>query len=180
MLNYLYNNIGKKNKGLAKTVLAITTIGIIICALVFLVLILSGKGYNDLNTALIAILIVISVPLAIALVWVSTWGLYAFGDIADRLANIDQNIFQISVKKTTKQLDQNTMIESGAFPQLRRIQRDSSCYNIKNFYYQKKASKLDHVEFVINEDTSYVCPICRLSNDALIPCERCGFTPTQE
>lgn len=82
----MFNNIGKKIKALAKIVFGILTAlfeigGIILFAL--------GAGYGYGPFILIGLLIMIIGPL---FAWLSTLQLYGFGEIIDKLTDVESNI----------------------------------------------------------------------------------------
>ena len=71
MLDDLYENIGKKIKGWAKWIFAIEAAAAIVYGLVLI--------FDD--AALAGIIVLIVVPLV---AWVSSWLLYAFGELVDK------------------------------------------------------------------------------------------------
>ena len=76
----MFNNIGKKIKGLAKTIFTIETVlailgGLICCSL-----------YESL--ILVGLLIMVVVPL---LAWIGSLLLYGFGELIDKTCDIERN-----------------------------------------------------------------------------------------
>ena len=84
----MYDNIGGKIKGLAKVIFIIEAIGTIIAGIVLLIT-------GDL--ALFGLLILICGPLV---AWVSSWILYAFGELVEDVGTIR---YQVQHEKSTKQ-----------------------------------------------------------------------------
>lgn len=76
----MYNNIGKKIKGLAKATFIIVTV---ICVLAGIGLMLS-----DEDLIAIGILTMIICPL---IAWISSWVLYGFGELVDKVCDIELN-----------------------------------------------------------------------------------------
>ena len=77
----MFDNIGGKIKGLAKTIFIIETIICVIAGLVML-----AEGTDDLIiTALITMIVG---PLT---AWVSSWLLYGFGELIEKTCEIAEN-----------------------------------------------------------------------------------------
>ncbi len=84
----MYNNIGKKIKGLASALFITATIAAIISGIVLMFL---GE-----SMILFGFLVMIIGPLA---AWISSWMLYGFGEIIDKLCEIEQNTRGVSGKE---------------------------------------------------------------------------------
>ena len=84
----MYDNIGEKLKGLAKIIFVIETIAMIITALVLMAI---------LNAFVWGLLLLVCGPL---FAWVSSWMLYAFGQLVDDVSIIRQQTRK--VKSNTK------------------------------------------------------------------------------
>ena len=76
----MYDNIGAKLKGLAKAVFIILSLGFIVLGIVLICI--------DEDFILIGILQMVIGPF---LAWVSSWVLYGFGEIIDKLTDIEIN-----------------------------------------------------------------------------------------
>jgi hypothetical protein len=135
----MYKNIGKKMKGLAKGIFIIESI---LAVLAGIVLILS-----DDDLILTGFLVMILLPIA---AWISSWLLYGFGEIIDRLQLIEKNTrpatnepsapvhtaAQAPITPATPSFATEGKIASGVCPRCKEV-----------FSYSK-------------DDTLVVCPFC--------------------
>ena len=76
----MYDNIGKKIKGLAKGLFIIEAAAAIITGIALMA--------DDEDTIPIALLIMVVVPL---IAWISSWLLYGFGELIDKASDIERN-----------------------------------------------------------------------------------------
>ena len=74
----MFDNIGDKIKNLAKGIFVVEVIAAIVAGCITL-----------RDSVLVGVLILLLVPIA---AWISSWMLYAFGEIAQRLINIDEKM----------------------------------------------------------------------------------------
>ena len=82
----MFNNIGKKIKGLAKLV---CWIGIIIFAIVGLGVIISGiSGDNAVSAIISGILIIVG---GFLVSWIGSFVMYGYGELIDKTADIAEN-----------------------------------------------------------------------------------------
>ena len=88
----MYDNIGKKIKGLAKAAFIVETIGVIISALVMM-----AEDEDMIPAAFCMILIG---PLV---AWVASWMLYGFGELIDKACDIERNTRRTNEKKSEVQ-----------------------------------------------------------------------------
>ena len=77
----MYDNIGKKLKGLAKAMCIIETIGGVIAGIVMM----ADGGDEEI---FIGFLIM---ALSFFVAWVSSWFLYGFGELVDKVTDIERN-----------------------------------------------------------------------------------------
>ena len=77
---FKYDDIGEKIKGLAKWTFIIEAIAAVITGIVFL--------FMDEDFILAGLAIIVCGPLV---AWVSSWLLYGFGEIIDKLTQIEKN-----------------------------------------------------------------------------------------
>ena len=85
----MYNNIGRKIKALAK-VLAL--VGVILCVLGGIGTIILGILSNNSMTIIISIIGGLATALIGSLiVWIESWLLFGFGEIIDKLTDIEAN-----------------------------------------------------------------------------------------
>ncbi len=76
----MYNNIGRKIKGLVKTLFIIEAIAAVITGIVLLSI--------DDDFILAGLLVMIVLPFV---AWISSWLLYAFGELVDKICDIERN-----------------------------------------------------------------------------------------
>lgn len=104
-INGIYRNIGGKIKGLAKWTFIISTIAAEIGGLVMLI---EGIDYAE-ELIPLALLTMVIGPI---IMWISTWTLYGFGEIIDKLCEISRNTSggsvksQVQAKEDTERINQ--------------------------------------------------------------------------
>ena len=86
----MYDNIGKKLKGFAKTIFAICLIASVIGGIAIMAI--------DGDLAIIGIIVM---AVGILVSWISTWFLYGFGEIVDKVCDIEKNTRNGSFVKTS-------------------------------------------------------------------------------
>lgn len=79
----MYDNIGGKIKSLAKTIFVLEVLAIVIIGFVAM-----AQSEGDGETAQIAFIIML---VAFIVAWISSWFLYGFGEIIEKLCQIEQN-----------------------------------------------------------------------------------------
>lgn len=85
----MYNNIGGKIKVLAKSAFIVETIASVIAGIVFLF---------DYETVVLGLIIIIAGPLV---AWVSSWLLYGFGELIDKVTEIACNTRGYTTQQNT-------------------------------------------------------------------------------
>lgn len=87
----MFNNIGKKIKGLAKVVFWVEFISTILGGFVFIV---SSFFWVDEPIAIVGVIIaaIVGVAILFLLEWLSVWMLYAFGELVDNSTIIAKEI----------------------------------------------------------------------------------------
>lgn len=83
----MYSNIGGKIKGLAKAIFIIQTIATVIMGLVFIANGLDSYYLGD-EAVITGVLLMIIGPLV---AWISSWLLYGFGELIDKVCYIALN-----------------------------------------------------------------------------------------
>ena len=91
----MYNNIGKKIKGLAKGTFIAEAVAAIITGFILFVTGLDSWEHRDL--ALVGPLVIALGPIV---AWVSSWLLYGFGELVDKTCDIERNTRGISSRET--------------------------------------------------------------------------------
>ncbi|MBR0135785.1 MAG: hypothetical protein IJM18_06265 [Clostridia bacterium] len=87
----MYKNIGKKIKGLVKVLLTISIIFIAIAAIAGIIAVFaSGIDAGPAILAAIGILLVAGIWILIT--WISTWMLYGYGEIIDKVTDIEKKM----------------------------------------------------------------------------------------
>ena len=97
----MYDNIGGKIKGLAKTIFAIEAI---FCVIAGIALMTSGGG----SGFLIGLLVIIG---GFLFSWISSWLLYGFGEIIDLLRENNRDAYYASRRRFTAQMQSETRTE---------------------------------------------------------------------
>ena len=182
MFSVLYGNIGRKIKSMAAVTFFIEAIGSVIAGTVFTFI---GMFDGDEAIVLYGLLAVIFGPIV---AWVSSWMLYAFGDIADNLsvnrANTDYIVADIKAKNSSSAAKKNV---NEYIPNQHKVnapnQNDTETYQARTerprtSTYIPGPVKVTPVKpapapgtntFVHNEDKSD-----RIANDTQKYCKRCG------
>ena len=91
----MYKNIGKKIKGLVKVLLTISIIFIAIAAIAGIIALIAGINDSGMGAG-VAILCIIGILLVagiwILITWISTWILYGYGEIIDKVSDIEKKM----------------------------------------------------------------------------------------
>jgi hypothetical protein len=117
MLDDLYENIGEQIKGWAKWIFAIEAAAAIVCGL-FLI-------FDD--AALAGIIVLIVVPLV---AWVSSWLLYAFGELVDKTVANEKHTKDILKILEAKDKPQIKVAPPAPRPVATRSWRCDNCGNM--------------------------------------------------
>lgn len=97
-----YDKIGGKIKGLARGTFIVETIATVITGLLLFV---NGITAGEGGFAILGLLSAVCGPL---IAWVSTWILYGFGELIDKICDIERNTRLDKVKsKAQSKLDTN-------------------------------------------------------------------------
>ncbi len=91
---FMYQDIGKKIKGAAKTVFGLSVAGECIASIVWMV-ILSEAAQEEEAIGLFFVIFFLALPFSIFLAYVSTWLLYGFGELVDKTCDIEQSLRQM-------------------------------------------------------------------------------------
>ena len=149
MLDTLYENIGGKIKNWAKWIFIIEAIGAIITGLVLLC--------TDEDLILYGLLTAICGPIV---AYVSSWILYAFGELVEDVHVIRYNKKTIDNTKISPEIESTTSIKGHSPTQKAKL-------------YMEMGVAPEKV------GTGYICPVCKMTMDSMSPCERCGYIPPQ-
>ena len=144
MLDNLYHNIGGKIKNWAKWIFIFEAIGAIIAGIVLI--------FTDEDFILYGLITLICGPI---IAWVSSWILYAFGELVE-----DVHFIRNKEERTVVDNKLNTVAPK--------------------VYKSNPNNKTTHPITVVPSNTGYKCPVCKMSMDSLVPCERCGYVPPQD
>ena len=119
----MYDNIGGKIKGLAKWTFIVEAIGLIIAAMFIMV--------DDEDMIPVGLLAMIVGPLV---AWISSWVLYGFGEIIDKLCEIANNTRGGATKSQAQ--------EKEDFERISRIENLRTQGLISEEEYQQLVSKI--------------------------------------
>ena len=133
----MYDNIGGKIKGLAKIIFIIEAVGAIITGIALLIT----------GVALFGLLILVCGPLV---AWVSSWILYAFGELVETTAVNENNTRQLLKKLNEKSTDDSTTF-------------------IKNKEYDNQTTNIPQAATT----HKWLCDGCKKMRTQT-PCEHCG------
>ncbi len=150
MLDNLYKNIGNKIKTLAKWIFIVETIAAIITGLVLL--------FTDENLILYGFLTLFCGPIV---AWVSSWILYAFGELAEDIHAIRGKYYSQAEEKVnckTEEIIKQATAE--------RTKQEAEEVNLLNVDMRKKAYTWDHW----NEEDSSIgqCELCAKKHQGLL------------
>ena len=102
----MYDNIGKKIKGLAKWIFIVEAVSAVISAIALMA--------EDDDFIWIGLLLIVVGPLV---AWVSSWMLYAFGELVDKTCDIERNtrggFVQIDAAKAERKAKLDAMLAEG-------------------------------------------------------------------
>lgn len=96
----MYDNIGGKIKMLAK----VTTI---VLAILFIVLGTITMAMGDIGVIIGLLILIVGVLLS----WISSWVLYGFGEIIEKVAEIEKNTCKDEAKLKTRSKEEDERIE---------------------------------------------------------------------
>ena len=156
----MFEDIGKKIKGLALTVFWIETIGAFVTGMVLMLtseyLILSGLFVMFLG------------PLC---AWLSTLVLYAFGELVDKTSQNEENSRRIlAILKNQKNSNPQPVTTTGSRPQIKPASNPVESFLAK----PDKFSEEEPVEAAILDDQK-ICPVCGMVQKAdRSVCWKCG------
>ena len=88
----MYDNIGKKIKGLAKAIFIIEVIAIVFIGI--------GGMASSLGGGLLFLFVL--GPIAAVLAWMSTWLVYGFGELIDKVSDVELNTRSIATNVQSK------------------------------------------------------------------------------
>ena len=160
MLDNLYENIGGKIKNWAKWIFIVEAIGAIIFGICILIGEIDVLGPDSF--AFSGLFVMIFGPIV---AWVGSWILYAFGELVE-------DVHAIRNKEiTTTDSNKKSRMEESA-----KQYTDS---NKKSRMEERAKQYTDKGIVPKYEGTGYVCPICKMAMDSLVPCERCDYVPPQ-
>ena len=99
------------------------------------------------------------------LIWLSSWLLYAFGEMVEDIHAMRNNYYPIAGEQTkgTNNNPYNINIQSSKF--------NEPSAKAKKYMSQEIMPKY--------EGNGYICPSCKMVMDYIAPCERCGYVPPQ-
>lgn len=136
----MYKNIGKKMKGLAKGIFIIESI---LAVLAGIVLILS-----DDDMILPGFLVMILLPIA---AWISSWLLYGFGEIIDRLQLIEKN----TRPATNEPSEPSEPVHTAAFNPL------TPPNSMEEKISTKRCPRCQEIFSYSKDDNVVICPFCK-------------------
>ena len=149
----MYDNIGGKIKGLAKTMFIVEAIGAVIMGIVLLA--------TDDDLIFAGLLTLFCGPI---IAWVSSWVLYAFGELVEDIHAMRNKHYPIAEEQANLETEEKAK------------QKEETTRNSPTKKAQKYINHGIAPEYV---GDGYTCPVCKMSMDVLIPCEKCGYIPPQ-
>ena len=159
----MYNDIGKKFKGLA---IGMFWTVAVLSAVAGLVLIMTENLIIGLPTLIVG-------PLS---AWISSWIFYGFGEIIDTLKAIEENTegSALSLKKQEKATKQAASASKKSAPAKQEVQK--SAPKAKPQKVEEEEPEEDEEEYEGSEETPQVrCPKCHTEHDFDYPkCPNCG------
>jgi len=96
----MYNNIGGKIKGLAKATFVVEAIAAVITGIVFI--------DSDDDMIPIGLLLIVVGPIV---AWVSSWLLYGFGELIDKICEIARNTYNGDINQLERLRSQGLITE---------------------------------------------------------------------
>lgn len=176
MLDNLYDNIGGKIKGWAKGIFILETVGVIILGLVLLF---------DEVTVLTGLLTMIIGPIV---AWVSSWLLYAFGELVEKTAANEENTRYILKALQTKSASTSPKTVPSIEPKFstKPVTHTWRCDNCGNMIsqvpcdhcgYQPPKGSTDPVTFTTTDKNTIICSKCHFEQPSgRNVCWNCGAT----
>ena len=118
----MFNNIGGKIKGLAKAIVILAIIYAIILAIFLLAI--------DNTAGAVSLPVIILIPV---IAWISSWTLYGFGELIDKVTQIEEN---------TRNKPQQTQNQSDSTLSVSRLDKLRDEGIISEEEYEEKRAKL--------------------------------------
>lgn len=150
-----YERIGEKIKGLSKVVFI--SVAIVIAVLGISLIVFGADGHST-ALVLIGLLIAICGPI---IAWISSWLLYGFGELIDKVCDIELN----------------TRIAENKLKVQKESTKDSHEKSNKNTPSKENKKRFIIDNIVSNEigENTWVCPeCCRENSNDIIECY-CGY-----
>lgn len=120
-----FTNIGTKLKNWAKWIFIVEAVAALIAApitaLCFWVMAIDSYYYG-FEYFLYGCLILLSLPVALAVALVSTWPLYAFGELVERVSSMDENVRLMTIPVRENSRDTIEAAEEAAAEEARRTE----------------------------------------------------------
>lgn len=128
----MYDNIGGKIKGLAKALFIVAAIAEVITGIALMA--------SDEELIVYGLLVMVVGPI---IAWVSSWLLYGFGEIIEKLTKIEQNTHGYDIKKQLLQKEK-----------FKNAEKDKPIKNDTNIESKTKIEKIEpYKSNMINNDT---------------------------
>ena len=156
-----YDNIGGKIKSLAKATFVVETISFIITGIYIFA---EGEQLIGDSFLIVAPLLVFLGPF---IAWVSSWVLYAFGELVEKTCDNENNTKQI-----LKKLNENTVKEK----EPNKVKKSEINKNEKKDpVVNEKKDSAAKVTSIRTEKGTIICPICKDEQpSSRTACWRCG------
>ena len=162
MLDNLYENIGGKIKNLAKWIFIIEAIGAIITGLVLL--------FTDEDLILYGLLTLVGGPIV---AYVSSWILYAFGELVEKTADNENNTRQILKKINKNPASYITEESEGKVKSI--IASEPTISKASETSNEKKENWTDTTIFSTTEKGTIICSQCNFEQPGnRTCCWHCG------
>lgn len=146
----MYNNIGKKIKGLAKIVFWLEAIGVVFIGLAMFVEMKTVEPVGFVVAGVIG-------------AWILSWLLYGFGEIIDKLSDIEKN-----TRGYGQIFDTQTMIDSG------RMNMNQGYAQHIPYPQKTEVEQTVYMENTNQKDAA-TCPYCGAENKTGgVFCTNCG------
>lgn len=156
-----YDNIGGKIKSLAKATFVVETISFIITGIY-----LFAEG-EQLIGDIFLIIAPVFVFLGPFVAWVSSWVLYAFGELVEKTCDNENNTKQI-LKKLNENIVKENEPNSSKTSKLNKNEK-------KDYVVNKKEESVEKVTVIRTENSTIICPICKDEQPSSRKvCWRCG------
>ncbi len=160
MLENLYANIGNKIKGLAKAAFIVEAIGAIVTGLVLL--------FTDEELILYGFLTLICGPI---IAWVSSWILYAFGELVEKTCDNQSNTNMIVKLLKEKDNKKTNIIDSPTYNASSKQRATSVTDNCEN----KVDNSPQSAQYTVSEKNTIICSLCNFEQPANRKvCWHCG------